>query len=134
MLCSLPSPQAALRELHRVLRPGGRLLTIEHVAAAPGQGWLRAQQALLDPLQQLLADRCHLTRDTGALLLRSGFEAAQGEPPALLTAGCVNDAVAALQGGQVRGLVGFSVDGMGLIAPHVAGLLQRPLTAAAASD
>src|SRR3990172_5433943 len=37
-LCSVPRPVQTLQELHRVLRPGGRLLMFEHV---------RSRQALL---------------------------------------------------------------------------------------
>ncbi|KAF8072542.1 METTL7A [Scenedesmus sp. PABB004] len=135
VLCSLPGegPRRALDEVLRVLRPGGQLLVVEHVAA-PELGWLRAQQALLDPLQQLLADGCHLTRRTDALLRSSGFgpSSAGGGGAAVpqTRVDGVAGATAAVAGGGPagEGLLAFEVEGMGLIAPHVAGVLRAPLT------
>ena len=65
VLCSVPDVQATLKELQRVVRPGGRILFVEHVLS-PQPGFLRTLQQLLNPLQQLLLDGCHTTRDTGA--------------------------------------------------------------------
>lgn len=57
VLCSVPSPAAALSEVRRVVAPGGRLAIIEHVAAPVSSKPLVALgQKLLDPLQQLVAD------------------------------------------------------------------------------
>ena len=71
-LCSVDEPENALKGITRVLRPGGKLLFIEHVQAfEPGR--LRTAQRLLDPLQQLLADGCHLTRRTGDIIADAGF-------------------------------------------------------------
>ncbi len=73
VLCSVSSPSEALRELHRVLRPGGRLLFIEHVAAQGCPRTLRMQR-LLQPLWKRLCCNCHLARDTQEAMVQAGFE------------------------------------------------------------
>lgn len=70
-LCSIPDPVAALRQMRRVLKPGGRLLFAEH-GLAPDievQRW----QHRLNRLQKLLFGGCNLNRDTQALLRTAGF-------------------------------------------------------------
>lgn len=73
VLCCVNSQQRALQEVLRVLKPGGKLLFIEHVAALGGT-WLRRIQNLLTPLWKRLGDGCHPNRETGAELERAGFE------------------------------------------------------------
>jgi uncharacterized membrane protein YgcG len=152
VLCSIPQPQAVLSELLRVLKPGGQLLLIEHVIS-PQLGFLQFQQRLLDPLQRLLADNCHLTRDTADVLRSTNF-VAQPLPPLPLAPGAVtvsSSSSSSSSGGSssasggflllgvegagssssgsggVGGLWRFEVEGMGLIAPHVAGIMRKPL-------
>ena len=67
LMCSVSSPQRALREFARVLRPGGRYIFIEHVAAPAGSA-LRGLQGALDVPQQLMCNGCHLTRSPLAAL------------------------------------------------------------------
>jgi len=73
VLCSVEEPARALAEIHRVLRPGGTLLFLEHVGAPTGT-WTRRAQGLVEPVWKRIAGNCHLTRETAALLLAAGFE------------------------------------------------------------
>ncbi|HEY7932158.1 MAG TPA: class I SAM-dependent methyltransferase [Acidimicrobiales bacterium] len=70
-LCTIDDPAAALRELHRVVRPGGRLHVLEHGRSPDAN--VAAWQRRLEPLEIALADGCHLTRDPVALVLDAGF-------------------------------------------------------------
>ena len=72
VLCSVSDQARVLAEVRRVLRPGGRFLFIEHVAAHPGSGTYRWQRAV-NPLWRRVGDGCHLTRDTGAMIEAAGF-------------------------------------------------------------
>jgi ubiquinone/menaquinone biosynthesis C-methylase UbiE len=50
LLCTVKDMDATMREFERVLRPGGRYVFIEHIAAPPGSA-LRVMQNMFDPLQ-----------------------------------------------------------------------------------
>ena len=66
-LCSVTDQEAALEEIKRLIRPtGGTLGYVEHVAVDPEEPYrfLEWQQEFFDPLQQRLADNCHLHRYT----------------------------------------------------------------------
>lgn len=77
-LCSIPDPLAAAREMHRVLRPDGRLLVLEHVIAPDGT-MLRRWQKTLNRAWKRAAVGCHLDRDTAATLEEAGFDTAELE-------------------------------------------------------
>lgn len=72
VLCSVRDPDRALRELRRVLHPGGRLEFYEHVGSAAGSGSLRFQRAIA-PISRVLDGGCDPSRDTVDTLQRSPF-------------------------------------------------------------
>jgi SAM-dependent methyltransferase len=72
VLCTVPDLDATLTEIRRLLRPDGRLLFIEHVAAEPGTRLRRWQDRLARPWLRL-AHGCHTNRDTEHALRHAGF-------------------------------------------------------------
>lgn len=71
-LCTIPDPMQALRELYRVIKPGGAIHLLEHGRSpdATTERW----QHRIDPIQRRLFDGCHISRDHPALLQDAGFQ------------------------------------------------------------
>jgi SAM-dependent methyltransferase len=94
VLCSVPQVQASLREILRVLKPGGQFVFIEHVAAPRGSR-LRGRQDFFQPLWTLVLDGCHPNRETWGAISGAGFEHVEIEH--------------------------FQVPGAGVVCPHIIG-------------
>ena len=77
-LCTIPDPDAALRELVRVLRPGGTFHFLEH-GLAPDEK-VRRWQRRLAPVQRRVAGGCDLTRQAVDLLTTAGLHRRRGGP------------------------------------------------------
>ncbi|MCW5879614.1 MAG: class I SAM-dependent methyltransferase [Anaerolineae bacterium] len=73
VLCSVHDPAQVLREVRRVLRPGGRFVFIEHVAARRGT-WQRRAQDLVQPLWTPVGEGCHPNRETWLTIEAAGFD------------------------------------------------------------
>jgi SAM-dependent methyltransferase len=77
VLCTVEDQAAALAEVHRILRPGGRFVFIEHVGSGPGP--LRALQGLVRRPWRYVFDGCCLDRDTAGTIAAAGFADVQIE-------------------------------------------------------
>ena len=72
VLCSVPDPAAVVRDIRRILKPGGRFVFIEHVAAPRGSS-LRRLQRFVKPFWWYFADGCRPDRELTEVIRSSGF-------------------------------------------------------------
>lgn len=87
-MCTIPDLEAALAELHRVVKPGGTLHFLEHGRAAD-DGVVRWQERIT-PVHRRLAGGCHLDRPIGHRIGSAGFEVVEcdefyGEGPKVMS-------------------------------------------------
>jgi SAM-dependent methyltransferase len=77
-LCTIPDVAASLAEARRVLKPGGRMLFVEHTRSI--QPVLARAQTALTPLWKKIGGGCHLNRPAPELIAGAGFEVVEREP------------------------------------------------------
>jgi ubiquinone/menaquinone biosynthesis C-methylase UbiE len=97
VLCSVGDMAGVLGEVLRILKPGGRFLFVEHVAAEEGTV-LRRIQRLVRPAWRRIGDGCEPDRTTEKDLLRAGF--------------------------RMVSIDRFSVP-LPLVSPHIAGVAEK---------
>jgi SAM-dependent methyltransferase len=83
-LCSIPRIDAALKEVGRVLKPGGQFLFFEH-GRHPDRS-VNKWQDRLDSIWGKVFDGCHINRDMRALIINSGLSLTHIENPIMSTA------------------------------------------------
>ena len=72
VLCTIPDPSRALKNFKKWLKPGGKLVILEHIRSHnPSRGKI---QDILNPAWKKVADGCHLNRPTDLLLAESGLQ------------------------------------------------------------
>ena len=71
-LCSIPDVMSALKEIRRVLKPEGRFYFVEHGLSPDAN--IAKWQHRLTPIQKVIADGCHLNRDTLKLIEQAGMK------------------------------------------------------------
>ena len=70
-MCSIPNPYRAVEEMRRVLKPGGKLIFVEHGRSDdPG---VAKWQRRIEPMWKIIGGGCHLTRRAEELVEGAGF-------------------------------------------------------------
>ncbi len=77
VFCTIPDPAKALDEAMRVLKPGGKLLLVEHIR---GPDAVRGvTEDIIAPVWKLMAGGCHVNRNTIDLVRKAGFNISSGK-------------------------------------------------------
>ncbi len=100
VLCSVRDIEQTLNEIYRVLKPGGKFIFLEHVAAESGT-LLRRVQNGLTPVWKTLFDNCHPNREIWMELVDAGFASVDYEH--------------------------FELQ-LPVVSPHIVGIATKPLT------
>ncbi len=75
VFCSVTDPERGLREIMRVLKPGGTFSMVEHVRS---QGSIASRvQDMITPITRLVSGNCHWNRDTARKVAAVGFQIKQ---------------------------------------------------------
>src|SRR6202048_2154224 len=91
-LCSIPQAATAIADMRRVMRPGGKLLFVEH-GVAPDEG-VRRWQDWLTPAWRRISGGCHLNRPIRSMIEAAGFRVdriATGHMPGPKTMSFINE-------------------------------------------
>lgn len=72
VLCTIPDPEKALKQCINYLKPGGKIVLLEHIASSDQWGYMT--QRVVNPLWKHLAEGCNLDRHTDKLIQEMGLK------------------------------------------------------------
>jgi len=72
VLCTIPKPDLALKNIYKWLKPTGKLIVLEHIHAE--KKYRRIFQNIVNPVWKIIGDGCNLNRDTDKMILEIGFK------------------------------------------------------------
>ncbi len=75
VLCTIPKPELALKNIYRWLKPTGKLIILEHIHAEKRHR--RVLQNMINPVWKIIGDGCNLNRDTDKMIQKTGFKPAK---------------------------------------------------------
>ena len=72
VLCTIPDPKKALQFFYQWLKPGGKLIVLEHIRSPVS--WRGSVQDILTPAWKVIGEGCHLNRNTDHMIKQTGFQ------------------------------------------------------------